>query len=291
MRESHFSIKQWDACLRRHDITGFCAISVNTASILLVISAAYFVQSNMTIFRKSRCRLGVNIDHVATLRNARCRDAKAWPDLLLAAEAAIKGGADSITIHLREDRRHILDADVARLKKALKVPLNLEMAATPEMLAIALKTKPHAVCLVPERRQEVTTEGGLDVRRGGKKLALVIEQLVAKKIQVAPFIDPDADQVRAVAATLAQAIELHTGAYAHAKGAAQRRELKRLQSAASLAASLGLEVHAGHGLTYNNVGPVAAIPEIIELNIGHHLIGAAIFVGLERAVRRMCGAL
>lgn len=233
------------------------------------------------------CRLGVNIDHVATLRNARCRDARAWPDVLLAAEAAIKGGADSITIHLREDRRHILDADVARLKKALKVPLNLEMAATPVMLAIALKIKPHAVCLVPERRQEVTTEGGLNVRRGEKKLAQMIEQLVAKKIQVAPFIDPDPVQVQAVAATAAQAIELHTGAYAHAKGTAQRRELKRLQQAASLAASLGLEVHAGHGLTYDNVRPIAAIPEIVELNIGHHLIGEAIFTGLKAAVKKM----
>jgi pyridoxine 5-phosphate synthase len=240
---------------------------------------------------RKKCRLGINIDHVATLRNARCRDAKAWPDIVQAAAAAIKGGADSITIHLREDRRHILDGDVQRLKKALTVPLNLEMAATPEMLAIALRTKPHAVCLVPERRQEVTTEGGLNVARGGKKLAAIISQLVAQNILVAPFIDPDADQVRAVAATAAQAIELHTGAYAHAKGAAQRRELKRLQDAARLAVSLGLEVHAGHGLTYDNVGPVAAIPEIIELNIGHHLIGAAIFTGLEEAVVSMVDAI
>lgn len=236
---------------------------------------------------QTRCRLGVNIDHVATLRNARHRDAGAWPDILLAAKAAIKGGADSITIHLREDRRHILDADVMRLRKSLTVSMNLEMAATPEMLAIALRLKPHAVCLVPERRQEVTTEGGLNVVKGGKKLATMIALLVAQKIQVAPFIDPDPAQVRAVAATHAQAIELHTGAYAHAKGAAQKRELKRLAEAAKLAASLGLEVHAGHGLNYDNVAAIAAIPEIVELNIGHHLIGEAIFIGLEKAVRVM----
>ena len=235
----------------------------------------------------SRILLGINIDHVATLRNARCRDAGAWPDLLQAAEAAIKGGADSITIHLREDRRHILDADVKRLKKFLEVPINLEIAATPEMLAIALKTRPHAVCLVPERRQEVTTEGGLNVIKGGRKLATIISQLVAKGIQVAPFIDPDPAQVQAVAKTKAQAIELHTGSYASAKGSAQKRELVRLQDAARLAAALGLEVHAGHGLTYANVTPVAAIPEITELNIGHHIVGEAVFVGVEKAVRRM----
>jgi len=234
-----------------------------------------------------KLRLGINIDHVATLRNARLRDDRAWPDLLKAAEAAVKGGADSITIHLREDRRHILDGDVVRLRKTLRVPMNLEIAATDEMAMIALALRPHAVCLVPERRLEVTTEGGLDVCKAGRKFRAIVKELVAAGIQVAPFIDPDPAQVEAVAAAGAQALELHTGAYCLAKGAAARRELRRLREAARAAQALGLEVHAGHGLDYANVGPVAAIPEIVELNIGHHLIGEALFIGLQRAVATM----
>lgn len=232
-------------------------------------------------------RLGINIDHVATLRNARKRDDGAWPNVQLAAAAAIKGGADGVTVHLREDRRHILDGDVIKLKKTLKVSLNLEMAATAEMKDIALRVKPHAVCLVPEKRQEVTTEGGLDVAGGGRKLARIIAELVEAGIQVAPFIDADAGQVEACARLGAQAIEIHTGRYCDAKGRAQKQELKRIQQAAKLAHSLGLEVHAGHGLNYENVGSVAAIPEIVELNIGHYLIGDALFVGLDKAVAKM----
>ena len=237
------------------------------------------------------CRLGLNIDHVATLRNARMRDSGAWPDVLRAAEEGISGGADSLTVHLREDRRHILDDDVVRLRKKLKKPLNLEMAATEEMKAIALRLRPHAVCLVPEKRQELTTEGGLDVARGGRKLALIARALVAAKIQVAPFIDPDPRQVEACARLGVQAIELHTGRYADSKGRAQKQELKRLQQASKLAHALGLEVHAGHGLNFANVGPVAAIPEIVELNIGHYLIGEAVFTGLKAAVAKMRRAI
>jgi pyridoxine 5-phosphate synthase len=234
-----------------------------------------------------KLRLGINIDHIATVRNARCRDDKAAPDLLRGALNAIKGGADGITFHLREDRRHVLDADVKRLRAQVKVPINLEMAATEEMRKIALKTKPRAVCLVPEKRKEVTTEGGLDAARGGKKLAKIVNDLAAAGIRVSLFIDPDAEQVLAAWTAGAGAIELHTGAYAGAKGAAQKRELKRLQWAAKQAYGLGLEVHAGHGLTYDNVAPIAAIPQIAELNIGHFLVGEALFVGLTASVRHM----
>ncbi|MGB9153403.1 MAG: pyridoxine 5'-phosphate synthase [Alphaproteobacteria bacterium] len=234
-----------------------------------------------------KLRLGINIDHIATIRNARCRDALAAPDVLRAAQEAIKGGADSITFHLREDRRHMLDADVKRLCHKLKVPVNLEMAATGEMKKIALARHPRAVCLVPEKRQEITTEGGLDVEKGGRKLAQLITQLAASGIRVSLFVNPDAAQILAAWVAGAAAIELHTGAYASSKGAAQKRELKRLQWAAQQAHKLGLEVHAGHGLTYDNVGAVAAIPEIVELNIGHFLVGEALFIGLAESVRRM----
>jgi len=234
-----------------------------------------------------KLRLGINIDHIATVRNARCRDAKAAPDLLRASHAAIKGGADSITFHLREDRRHMLDMDVKHLCQKLKVPVNLEMAATAEMKKIALARHPHAVCLVPEKRKEVTTEGGLDVVKGGKKLALIVTELAAAGIRVSLFINPDAAQILAAWTAGAAAIELHTGTYALAKGVAQKRELKRLQWAAQQAHKLGLEVHAGHGLTYDNVGAIAAIPEIVELNIGHFLVGEALFVGLAASVRQM----
>lgn len=236
---------------------------------------------------RTRLRLGINIDHIATLRNARSRAVLAAPDLLRGAQEAIKGGADSITFHLREDRRHVMDGDVVRLRKAVTVPINLEIAATEEMLAIALKIKPHAVCLVPEKRREVTTEGGLDVIKGGKKLGRIVTQLAAAGIRVSLFINPEAQQIMAAWTTGAAAIELHTGTYANAKAPAQKKELKRLQWAATQAHKLGLEVHAGHGLNYNNVGAIAAVPEIAELNIGHFLIGEAVFVGLKNSVRTM----
>ncbi|MDR3449662.1 MAG: pyridoxine 5'-phosphate synthase [Alphaproteobacteria bacterium] len=235
----------------------------------------------------AKLRLGINIDHVATLRNARNATASALPDLLRAAEESLKAGGDSITIHLREDRRHILDADLARLKKHLKKPINLEMAATPAMEIIALRTKPHAVCLVPEKRNEITTEGGLDVVKGGAKLAGTVNKLAAAGIRVSLFINPDAAQILAAWTSGAQAVEFHTGTYANATGAAQKRELKRLQWAAKQAHKLGLEVHAGHGLTYENTPAIAAIPEIVELNIGHFLIGEALFVGLKASIGRM----
>lgn len=233
-------------------------------------------------------RLGINIDHIATLRNARKRHFLAHPDLLAGAQAAIAGGADNITFHLREDRRHILDEDVQRLRENLALPLNFEMAATPEMTAIALATRPHAVCLVPEKRQEVTTEGGLDVVQEMRGfLPEAIAAIQAAGIQVALFIDPDPKQVTATAMAGARALEFHTGRYCEATGTERAEELQRLQHAAAQATALGLEVHAGHGLDYDNVGAVAAIPQIVELNIGHHLVGDALLCGLTTAVSRM----
>jgi len=234
-----------------------------------------------------KLRLGVNIDHVATIRNARNRSSTAHPDLLRAARAAIKGGADGITFHLREDRRHILDEDAKHLQKELKVPINLEMAVTEEMRDIALRLMPHAVCLVPEKRQEVTTEGGLDATHGHIKLTKIVRLLVSARIRVSLFIDPDPEQVQAAFDAGAPAVEFHTGSYCNAHGAARITELERLQRAAQQANELGIEVHAGHGLDFENVGPVAAIPEIVELNIGHFLVGEAVFVGLEESVREM----
>ncbi len=225
-------------------------------------------------------RLGVNIDHVATLRNAR---GGIHPDPLDAARMAIDARADGITIHLREDRRHIRDADVAAIRAAITAPINLEMAATDEMLAIALKTRPNACCLVPEKRTEVTTEGGLDVAGQHNTLRPIVAALKRAGIRVSLFVDPDPVQLRAAAGLWADIVELHTGAYAHGKPG----ELERLQEGATMAKALGLEVHAGHGLTYNNVTPVAAIPELVELNIGHFLIGQAVFEGLHAAVARM----
>jgi pyridoxine 5-phosphate synthase len=225
-------------------------------------------------------RLGVNIDHVATIRNAR---GGAHPDPLAAAQVAVAAGADGITLHLREDRRHIRDADVARIRAAIAAPINLEMAATEEMLAIALATRPNACCIVPERRQEVTTEGGLDVAGQVATLKPFVAALVAAGIRVSMFIDPDAAQIEASAAIGATIVELHTGAYAEERPG----EIERLRRAAKLAVSLGLECHAGHGLTYDNVDLVAAIPEVVELNIGHFLIGQAVFDGLPSAVRAM----
>ena len=233
-------------------------------------------------------RLGVNIDHVATIRNAR---GAAYPDMLRAAVAAKAGGADSITIHLREDRRHIRDEDVERLVRERLLPINLEMAATGEMRDIALGNRPHAVCLVPERRQELTTEGGLDVAAAESKLRPFVASLAQAGIEVALFIDPESAQLDAAARIGVPAVELHTGTYCEAEGASRDAELRRLAAAAAHGAGLGLEVHAGHGLTIENVGAVAAIPEISELNIGHFLVSEALFVGLEEAVRQMRAAI
>lgn len=233
-------------------------------------------------------RLGINIDHVATLRNARGGH---HPDPLRAAMIAVEAGADNITAHLREDRRHIRDTDIERLVRELIVPLNMEMAVTPEMLKIALHNRPHSCCLVPERREELTTEGGLDVRAQVAALKPFVAELRDAGIHVAMFIDPDPEQIAASKETGADAVELHTGTYCGSAleddAAALLRELKRLIEAAKLAAREGLEVHAGHGLDYGNVPAVAAIPEIVELNIGHFLVGEAIFVGLAESVARM----
>jgi pyridoxine 5-phosphate synthase len=233
-------------------------------------------------------RLGVNIDHVATIRNAR---GGAHPDPLRAAELAIEAGADGVTAHLREDRRHISDADIARLKQRISRPLNLEMAVTAEMRAIALKHRPHACCLVPERRAELTTEGGLNVLAQADSLPGFIASLQGAGIRVSLFIDPAPEQIEAAARAGADVVELHTGRYCEAAlerdDAARAFELRRLVEGASRASQLGLEVHAGHGLTFDTVAPVAEIPEVVELNIGHFLIGEAIFSGLHSAVRRM----
>ncbi len=237
---------------------------------------------------EGRLRLGVNIDHVATVRNARGGD---HPDPVRAAELAAKAGADGITAHLREDRRHITDADIARLTAAIGLPLNFEMAATEEMVGIALKHRPHAACIVPEKRQERTTEGGLDADGHREALAPMVKTLSDAGIRVSLFIEPSPAQVEAAIALGAPVVEFHTGRYAHRTGAARAEELRRIADMAALAAKNGIEPHAGHGLTYENVAPVAAIPQIAELNIGHFLIGEAIFVGLEEAVRRMRAAM
>lgn len=233
-------------------------------------------------------RLGVNIDHVATLRNAR---GGLDPEPARAARLAQEAGADGITIHLREDRRHIRDSDLSAVSKATSLPINLEMAATAEMQAIALDLRPHAVCIVPERREERTTEGGLEVVGDANRLAVYIAPLVAAGCRVSLFIAPDEAQVEAAAAVGAQVIELHTGTYAEhcaaGNDAARDAELRRLFAASALGAALGLEIHAGHGLNYANVGPIAAIPEVKELNIGHFLMGEALFVGLGPAIAEM----
>ncbi|MDX1785014.1 pyridoxine 5'-phosphate synthase [Roseovarius sp. ZX-A-9] len=235
-----------------------------------------------------RLRLGVNIDHVATVRNARGGDT---PDPLRAAKLAEEAGADGITAHLREDRRHISDRDIDALVEALTVPLNFEMAATDEMMQIALRHKPHAVCIVPEKREERTTEGGLEVAREEKRLANYIAPLREAGCRVSIFIGADSKQIEAAARIGAEVIELHTGAYcdAHAEGrlVARDTELQALREMSAYAHSLGLEVHAGHGLTYDTVAPVAAFPEVRELNIGHFLIGEAIFRGLKPAIAEM----
>jgi pyridoxine 5-phosphate synthase len=230
-------------------------------------------------------KLGVNIDHVATLRQAR---GVAYPDPVDAALAAEAGGADGITVHLREDRRHIQDRDVERLRARLRSKLNLEMAATPEMLAIALAIRPDDVCIVPERRQELTTEGGLDVVAQGHALPSMIERLIAAGIRVSLFVDPESRIVTAVARMGATHVELHTGEYCDAADAAAcARQLERLRRAAVAAHEAGLVVNGGHGLTYDNVQAIAALPHLWELNIGHSIVARAVFVGIETAVREM----
>ncbi len=233
---------------------------------------------------KRPLRLGVNIDHVATIRNAR---GGRHPDPVRAARASAQSGADGITAHLREDRRHISDHDIERLIREIDLPLNFEMAATAEMLAIALRHKPHAACLVPEKREERTTEGGLDVVRGHDHLAPFMRRLGDSGIRVSLFIEADPRQLDGAAALGAPVVELHTGAYCDAEGPERTRHLDRLIAAAAYGESLGLEVHAGHGLTFDTVVPVAAIPSLAELNIGHFLIGEAIFGGLESSIKRM----
>ncbi|URD60382.1 pyridoxine 5'-phosphate synthase [Sphingomonas sp. KRR8] len=235
-----------------------------------------------------RLRLGVNIDHVATIRNARGGD---YPDPVRAALLACQAGADGITAHLREDRRHITDFDIARLAAELPVPLNLEMAATNEMLGIALRHRPNAACIVPERREERTTEGGLDAAGQFAHLQPLVEQLRSANVRVSLFIEPDERQIDAALRLGAPVVELHTGRFAHLSEGERSQELKRLTDAAALAAKNGIEVHAGHGLTTDNVTPIAAIPQVRELNIGHYLIGEAIFVGLEAAIRQMRAAM
>jgi pyridoxine 5-phosphate synthase len=241
------------------------------------------------LVRPKHLRLGVNIDHVATIRNAR---GGLHPCPLRAAEIAAAAGADGITIHLREDRRHITDTDLDMLSAGIALPINLEMAATDEMLAIALKYRPHAACIVPERRAERTTEGGLDAAGQHNTLQPIVARLADAGIRVSLFIAPEERQLEAAARLGAPVVELHTGPYAHAVTPEDvATELARLTRAAQAGAALGLEMHAGHGLTYDNVTPVAALPQLAELNIGHFLIGEAVFVGLDSAIRRMRGLM
>ena len=232
----------------------------------------------------ARLRLGVNIDHVATIRNARGGD---HPDPVRAAQIVASVGGDGITAHLREDRRHIRDEDLARIQAATDLPLNLEMAATDEMVEIALRHQPHAACIVPERREERTTEGGLDAAGQHNRLAPIVSRLADAGIRVSLFIAPEPRQIEAALRLRVPVVELHTGEYAHASGEQVEIELRRIADMAALAVKNGIEPHAGHGLTYENVQPVAAISQLAELNIGHYLVGEAIFVGLEEAVRQM----
>ena len=234
--------------------------------------------------RPGSLRLGVNIDHVATIRNARGGD---HPDPVRAARIAAEAGADGITAHLREDRRHITDHDIDRLMAEIDLPLNLEMAATEEMLAIALAHKPHAACIVPERREERTTEGGLDAAGQLDHFAYYVDRLSAAGIRVSLFIEPREEQVEAALGLGAPVVEFHTGRFAHVDGEDRATELRRIADCAALAVKNGIEPHAGHGLTFANVAPIAAIPQLAELNIGHFLVGEAIFTGLDASVRRM----
>ncbi|MFZ1108969.1 MAG: pyridoxine 5'-phosphate synthase [Rhodomicrobium sp.] len=237
-------------------------------------------------------RLGLNIDHVATLRNAR---GGSRPDPIRAARIAVEAGADGITAHLREDRRHIRDDDIRRIKAEIEAPLNLEMAATEEMTAIAVKTRPHACCIVPERREEITTEGGLDVAGAQAALAPIVRRLLDAEVRVSLFIDPDPRQVEGASRVSAPVVEFHTGQYCEAWLAADAvaagHEFRRLARAAELAAQAGIEVHAGHGLDFETAAHLAALPQIRELNIGHVIIGEAVFIGLPEALSRMRAAI
>lgn len=242
----------------------------------------------MTKKIRAKIRLGVNIDHVATIRNAR---GGIHPDPIDAAILAQKSGADGITIHLREDRRHIRDEDLKRLKKEINLPINLEMAATKEMLAIALKTRPNAVCIVPEKRQEVTTEGGLNVVKNEKVLREMIKKIRAKKIRVSLFVDANENQIRAAKKVGADIIEIHSGEFCHATSKKRDAEFLKIKNCAKLAQELDLECHAGHGLNYETAKIISKIPQIIELNIGHFIIGEAIFDGLATVIKKMQKAI
>jgi pyridoxine 5-phosphate synthase len=241
---------------------------------------------------RPKIRLGVNVDHVATLRNARGGPV---PDPVRAAQMALAAGADGITAHLREDRRHIRDEDMARLKESIDAPLNFEMAATDQMLDIALKTKPHACCLVPEKRTERTTEGGLDVIGGEKHLVPFVDELLRGGIRVSLFIEPSFEALAAAVAIRAPVVELHTGAWCHAvemgEAGKAEDEFERLRLAAAEAARLGLECHAGHGLDFDTARKISALPQLVELNIGHFLVGEAIFIGLDASIRKMRAAM
>lgn len=237
-----------------------------------------------SVLNPPRLRLGVNIDHVATIRNARGGD---HPDPARAAKIVAAAGGDGITVHLREDRRHIRDEDLERVAAATGLPINLEMAATDEMLDIALRHRPHAACIVPERREERTTEGGLDAAGQHNRLAPIVARLADAGVRVSLFIAPEPRQIEAAMKLGAPVVEFHTGEYAHAEGDQVAVELRRVADMAALAAKNGIEPHAGHGLTYDNVQPIAAIPQLAELNIGHYLIGEAIFCGLETSVKKM----
>ena len=233
---------------------------------------------------KNKIRLGVNIDHIATIRNAR---GGIHPDPVDGAILAQKSGADGITIHLREDRRHIRDEDLLRLKKHIKLPINLEMAATDEMLKIAIKTKPNAVCIVPEKRQEITTEGGLDLIKNQQNLSRIIKKIRQHKIRVSLFIDADFKQIDMAKKLQADIIELHTGEFCNLVGVAQNHEFAKIKKCVEYASSLGLECHAGHGLNYQTAKKIAKSPQIYELNIGHFIIGEAIFEGLDKIIKKM----
>ncbi|WP_395393183.1 pyridoxine 5'-phosphate synthase [Novosphingobium sp. BL-8A] len=237
-----------------------------------------------SVLNPSRLRLGVNIDHVATIRNARGGE---HPDPARAAAIVAAAGGDGITVHLREDRRHIRDEDLERVAAATRLPINLEMAATDEMLEIALRHRPHAACIVPERREERTTEGGLDAAGQHNRLAPIVARLADAGVRVSLFIAPEPRQIEAAMKLGVPVVEFHTGEYAHAEGDQVAVELRRIVDMAALAAKNGIEPHAGHGLTYDNVQPIAAIPQLAELNIGHYLIGEAIFCGLETSVKKM----
>ena len=231
-----------------------------------------------------KIRLGLNIDHIATIRNAR---GGIHPCPIWGAKIAKKAGADGITAHLREDRRHIKDEDIFRLKKEINLPLNFEMAATDEMVKIALKVQPNAVCLVPEKRQELTTEGGLDVIKNQQNLAKIIDKLKTKKIRISLFVDANLEQILEAKKVGADIVEIHTGKYCNLKGSEQKDELKRIKKAIQYADKLGLECHAGHGLDFKTAKQIAKIPQITELNIGHFLIGESVFIGLEKAIIKM----